>query len=74
MLILQFAMLLLALSIWSLVYRNADMYDVMPVARPAGECNCNRASQENTKPAGSTCACGARAAGESSALPPSLPP
>ena len=37
-------------------------------ARPAGECTCDRAAQENAKPAGSTCACGARPA----STPPSL--
>ena len=36
-------------------------------ARPAGQCTCERAATENTKPAGSTCACGARPASESTA-------
>jgi hypothetical protein len=32
--------------------------------RPAGECTCSRSSKENTKPSGSTCACGKRSSGE----------
>lgn len=28
--------------------------------RPAGECTCSRATKENSKPAGSACACGKR--------------
>ena len=32
-------------------------------ARPAGECTCDRASQENVTPSGNTCACGQRSAG-----------
>ena len=38
-------------------------------ARPAGACTCDRAAAENAKPAGSTCACGARPAGKSTAIP-----
>lgn len=30
--------------------------------RAAGDCTCDRASDENSKPAGNTCACGQRAA------------
>ena len=37
----------------------------MTGARPAGKCTCERAATENSKPAGSTCACGARPASES---------
>jgi hypothetical protein len=33
-----------------------------PDQRPAGECNCSRASNENDKPSGSACACGKRSA------------
>jgi len=33
-----------------------------PDQRPAGECTCSRASNENDKPAGSACACGKRSA------------
>ncbi|KAF2225570.1 hypothetical protein BDZ85DRAFT_257714 [Elsinoe ampelina] len=32
--------------------------------RAAGECTCSRASTENSKPSGSTCACGKRSACE----------
>ncbi len=32
-------------------------------ARPAGECNCDRAAAENSKVSGQTCSCGQRAAG-----------
>ena len=31
-------------------------------ARPAGDCTCDRAETENSKPTGETCACGQRSA------------
>ncbi|KAG7116659.1 hypothetical protein HYQ44_006286 [Verticillium longisporum] len=31
-------------------------------ARPAGGCNCDRATTENANPAGETCSCGRRSA------------
>ena len=33
-------------------------------ARPAGECTCDRATEENQKVVGDACACGMRSAGE----------
>ena len=37
-------------------------------ARPAGECNCDRASEENTAVKGPACSCGKRPSGQKACL------
>lgn len=53
-------------EVW--IFIDADMINLIG-ARPVGECTCERAATENAKPAGSTCACGARPASESTSKP-----
>ena len=63
-----------AFSIRGLECHDPDRSDSIG-ARPAGQCTCERAKDENAKLTGSTCACGARPASESilNALSPLIP-